>query len=270
MSLDEAIGEIFLANSSHEERVAFSDNLRARFLVPDGGMDSGELSAVLLVESPHTSEVSPPDVNGRFPLAGNARNAAGRRVRVHLNEWIPELALPSRSIGRLVHERCASVRRLGIMNVSRFPMQGKAYESIDRSENDFLENPRWESYVTCVEYIRKAPDRNHYQGFKCKFCSRGGYLKDEINELRSAIDGDLEGRLEQLHERFPSVLLVCCGKVAQTFYERTKVDWPNVANFPHPSPNSRASEGSEEGGGWDLVADVEKQKLIDALSIGEQ
>lgn len=267
MSLHEAIGEIFLANSSGQERVAFSDNLRARFLVPDGGMDSGGLSAVLLVESPHTSEVNPPDVDDRFPLAGTSREAAGRRVRDHLNEWISGLALPEQPIGQLVHEGYSSVRRLGIMNVSRFPMQGEAYESVNRSEGDFRDDPRWESYVTCIEHIRSAPHRNVYRGFKCKFCSRSGFLKDVVNELRSAIDGDLKGRLELLHDRFPSALLVCCGKVAQTFYDRTKVDWQNVANFPHPS---RVPEGPGKGKGWDLVAEEEKQKLVDALSIGSE
>lgn len=256
MSVHERIGAIFLAHSSQDERMAFSSGLQQRFLVRDGGVGHDELRIVLLLESPHKEEVCRPDVNDRFPLAGRA----GEHVRERMDEWKPTLALSDRSIGQLVHDQ--SLRGLGIMNVSQIPLQGETFRSVsNQGDQDFRNVPSWENCLKCMKAIRDRP-RVNYRGLVCKSCSRGGYLKDEMHQLRAAIEEDLKGRLETLRERSPDALLVCCGHVAQTLYERVRIDEQETCNFPHPMCYPPSGESL---GGWHLAEPAAVQRFKQAM-----
>ena len=258
MSLHQGVGEIFLGNGAAEGRATFARSLKEHFWVQDGGVNRGGLAVVLLMESPHTDEISPTNVADRFPLAGHA----GNHVREKLNEWMRTLDLPDESIGKLVHRECDAVRRLSIMNVCRLPFQRKAYESVpSRGRQDCRSSRAWGKFLTCMEHIRGSPCKR-YSGIRCASCSRGGYLKEELRQLCAAIAEDLRGRLERLRNENPDVLLFCCGEVAQAFYEEVRIERQEACNFPHPE---RRPKESGERSGWDLAKPAAKQRLVEAL-----
>ena len=242
MPLHERVGEIFLANEYAEAQAPFPGSL-ARFLVPDIGIDQSGLRVVLLVESPHTGEVRPPEIDNRYPLAGSA----GRHVRDKLAQNQPDF--PAGPIGSLVHQECDTVLRLGIMNVSQLPFQVAPYI---RCNNGVRQTRYWGDYITCMEYIRKRPDILNYPGF-----NRSGDLRCVINRLQRTIVDDLKRRLSILHGRNPCVLLVRCGKVAKNFHEKTDIIMPNTCDLPHPSRN-----------GWQTLDPQETQclrRIVDLL-----
>lgn len=239
MPLHERVGEIFLANNPAQERTDFSDSL-ARFLVDDiGTTDREELSVVLLVESPHIHEIL-----YRYPLAGGA----GICVRDILGKTANRL-FPNEPIGKSIYDDHPDFLRLGVMNVSRLPMQDDAYRPfrndaceygfIPQEENgDCRDDPEWNNYTGHMNTIRKPaltridPDRQ---------------------ALDNAIVEDLRGRLSCLHENYPDILLVCCGvEVAQSFYNKA-ANWepvivmPDACNLPHPSRNGWQTLNPQEG-----------------------
>ena len=207
------IGKIFHANGSAEERADFLNSLE-RFLVPDRGTGRRyELRVVLLVESPHTDEIGPSEIDNRYPLAGDS----GKTVRNRFMEWWPELELPNRSIGKLVHGNDPSVNWLGIMNVCQLPFQKGAYQISD--SGICWNRPDWKNYKKYMSIIRNDP------------CSNGRD-DDDCKKLDDAIAEDFRKRLEFIHRNLPDVLLVRCGKVAKAFY--TKAIEMNTY-LPHPA-----------------------------------
>ena len=226
MPLHQRVGEIFLANEPAEDRECFSTTLE-RFLVPDRGMEQDELSVVLLVESPHTTEVHPNAIGDRYPLAGGTTTSAGQRVRDKFMQCEQELDFPVEPIGQLVHQKHDTVQQLGIMNVSQLPFQKKPYVEQD---NGVHQNSYWGNYIECMKTIRgypRASSRN---------CANCQCLDDAIVE-------NLRRRLECLHGNNPNVLLVRCGGVAQEFYRKAinrepVIVMPNTCCLPHPSHHS--------------------------------
>ena len=265
MPLLQSIGGIFLENGSDEERAAFSNSLE-RFLVPDIGTNRNELSVVLLDESPHTHEVC-----YRYPLAGNA----GRHVRdvfneearrMHPNE-LTRRVLPCGPIGRFVHDghlgrlddngRRHDFLQLGIMNVSQLPFQSKAYDCVPWTVDDCRDRAGWNSYIKCMEYIKKESSVVNYQGFGSNGC-----LQTEINQLRDAIAEDLRGRLEALRGNRPDVLLVRCGEVAQNFYTKADVDMTPSCCLPHPT--RRADRSKKRKMGW-LTLNCQEERCLQKI-----
>ena len=211
MRLLQRIGKIFDPN--------LRDSLR-RFRVKDSGIDRCELRVVLLVESPHTAEVSPPDeknphkIGNRYPLAGES----GTTVSNKFMEWYPKLSgRLNEPIGKLVHNDNPNVNWLGIMNASQLPFQENVYQIPDGAI--CRKHPKWDDYRSYMNIIREGPCRNGRSEVKCK-------------ELDDAIAEDLRGRLEFLHGNHPGVLLVRCGEVAKAFY--AKAIEMNVY-LPHPA-----------------------------------
>ena len=228
MPLHERVGEIFLANESAEAQAPFPGSL-VRFRVPDRGTDRNQLRVVLLVESPHTDEVRPPEIDDRYPLAGSA----GRIVKNKLMDCRLNLPEQPNSIGQLVHDRHNAVQALGIMNVSGLPFQVDPYI---RHNNGVRQTRCWGDYITCMNFIRNNPKTINYQGVQ------GGHLKTEINRLQCAIVDDLRRRLRILHGRSPCVLLVRCGDVAQAFYGKTGITMLHTCNLPHPTNRGSGGE----------------------------
>ena len=237
MPLNDRVGEIFLANRPAPERAAFSNSLK-RFLVPDRGTDREELEVVLLVESPHTTEIFPPEINDRYPLAGDTANSAGLIVRHKLAECRPSLDLPPESIGSLVHQEHNTVQQLGIMNASQLPFQRGAYQFgiICHRERDCRDHDNWDNYIGCMKTIL------------------GGYWRDRRNcpncrHLDDAIAVDLRLRLDCLHIRKPNVKLICCGGVAREFYRKAinrlpvcSINRLSPCNLSHPTNRGRGGE----------------------------
>lgn len=240
MPLHQRIGRIFHANGDTNARRTFSDSLK-RFLVDDIGTDRDELRVVLLVESPHTHEVG-----YCYPLAGET----GRHVRDIINrEEIKRRGyrsiasvLPDGPIGRFVRDghlgrpihdsNHPGFLRLGVMNVSRLPFQGKAYDSVPWADGDCRGHDGWNDYIKCMEYIKKYPgDQNPRK------------LSYEITRLKGAIIEDLRIRLDCPSVNNPYVLLVCCGPVAKEFYTKAIGEMPvcsirlSPCNLPHPAHN---------------------------------
>lgn len=196
--LHERVGEIFLKED--QARAAFSDCLK-RLLVPDGGTMRKVLEVVLLLESPHTDEVRPPNMRDRHPLAGDA----GAEVRDQLAAC--NLALPKQPIGQLVHQGNKAVFRLGLMNVSQLPFQSKPYADVRCTDAN-----SWRDYLKCMSHIRKKPNVRSYQGFNNSNSTGPGRLERELNQLNDAITKDLRRRLKNLQENNPCVQIVPCGR----------------------------------------------------------
>ena len=228
--LHRRVGEVFL---EAEACAAFSDSLR-RFLVPDRGTERDVLSVVLLVESPHTTEVLPRAIDDRYPLAGSDGNHAGRRVNDKFMDC--ELDLPEgQSIGRLVHQGCDTVRGLGIMNASQLPFQEGAYINQDGEDqgDEIRRNTRiWNKYIKSIQYIRKIYQKERLGWKTYKHVEE---LRSTIDCLECAIVMDLRERLRHLHRRNPDVLLVRCGYVARNFYTEARIDIERTCDLPHPS-----------------------------------
>ena len=225
----ESIGDIFDQDLS---------NSLERFLVPDRGTDREGLEVVLLVESPHTTEVRPYAIDARYPLAGATETSAGRRVTDKFIECGLELAPPVGPVGSLVHQG-DTVQQLGIMNVCQLPFQEGAYinQGSEHQGDEVRQNERWPDYIRCMVYIRKEPYVRHYQGFGDPNGNGAGHLEGEINQLQDVIAEDLRERLDTLCENYPDVLLVPCGKVAAAFYLKAR-----VAYLPHPTNRGRRGE----------------------------
>ena len=236
MPLHQRIGRIFCASGDTNAYRDFSNSLK-RFLVKDIGTNRDELRVILLVESPHTHEVG-----YRYPLAGET----GRHVRDIINGCSggPITGeLPDGPIGRFVHDGHLgspnhdsnhSILRLGVMNVSRLPLQGKAYSCVPWGDGDCRGHDRWHDYIRCMEYIKKEPQVQKYRGF-----GDTRQLWDEINQLQCAIAKDLRKRLDCLSVKNRTVLLVHCGPVAKEFYTKAIGGRPicaiNTCDLPHPA-----------------------------------
>lgn len=213
-----------------------SDKLK-RFRVLDGGTHRDELKVVLLVESPHTAEVEPPECRDRYPLAGRT----GKDIRDVLDKYLGGIELPNKSIGELVHRGSLDfIRQLGIMNVSQLPFRGSAYQKLGVEPNC----KNFANYKKCMKNIKSRPFAVTRKIKKCK-------------KLDDAISEDLRIRLEALYKRKPDVLLIRCGEVAQGFYMKAR----KMENYlPHPSrkKNSRS---------WQNLNSQEKQCLQNILCI---
>ena len=201
----------------------FSNSLK-RFLVPDRGTGRRyELRVVLLVESPHIDEIEPSKICNRYPLAGDS----GKEVKNKFMKWWPELKLPNKPIGKLVHYDNSAVNWLGIMNVSQLPFQEGAY-SIPEGKG-CRNHKYWCKYKDYMKTIRGNP-------YADRTCEKRKKLDDAIAE-------DLRGRLEFLHRNLPDVLLVRCGEVAKAFYMKAI---EMNAYLPYPTSPKKKEEPWED------------------------
>ena len=220
MPLLERVGEIFAGIG--EEGTQFSNSLR-RFLVYDGGMDQ-DSTVVLLAESPSEKEVEPDQIDCRHPLAGDS----GTFISNKLAQWKPELDF-SAPIGKLVHETCEVVCRLGVMNVSQLPFERKAYarSNIASRPRDCRDHESWGDFLKCMEYIREHPVGKTYKNME-------GH-RNRIDNLERAIVEDLAQRLPPIGE---DVKVMCLGERAQIFYLKShyyRSTHSHILDFPHPS-----------------------------------
>lgn len=194
----------------------------------EDSLDDAELRTVLLFESPHNDEIS----HGR-PLAGYS----GRQVTKAFSCYHPDFVVLDEPIGcllRRLHDggtveqlsdaALRSLNSLGLMNVSRLPLQGAAY-CLDIRVN-------YNELLCYFEAIKTTLDKN-------KVAKGVEYLRNLNADLPSlrvyeAIRDDLIHRLPQGQD----VVVVPCGRVASAFYYWARLG-PNdeIPNdfVPHPS-----------------------------------
>ena len=197
--------------------------------LPEG--DWGGVKVVLLLESPHKVEVRA----GR-PLAGNS----GASVTRDLGENVPAMRGVAGAVGDLVANGDRRVWWLGIMNASRLPLQASAYPA--NGADHRVDIPAWSEFAKCLPYVR------------------GKRSVTERNEaallMERAIVEDLQERLDGMPVE-NDLLLVCCGKFAQSIFERTRVrDTIRIAYAPHPSNSQWQQERYANGmrGVYDGIA----------------
>ena len=116
------------------------------------------------------------------------------------------------------------VSKFGIMNASRLPLQAVAYR--ENGADHRADIPAWSQFKRCLSYIRGAErlvtDRN-----------------EAALVMERAIVQDLKRRLCDISVE-NDLLIVCCGALAQRFFERTQMRaGVRIVYAPHPSPGPR-------------------------------
>lgn len=197
-----------------------------RFQVNDLPCDKQNIDVVLLCESPHTAETRGRDIKDRYPLAGRS----GKKVTTMLWKYVlcrDENRAPDNAIGALIAKECSDFGQFGIMNVSQFPLQAKAY----CQEQDFygadytMKNAKpLLSLLRSFETILRGPGANTEK--------RGEQAKCVDNLMQK----DLKCRLDAIGK--PGILYVLCGDVAQEFFGKVKNTSTcncNTVCVPHPN-----------------------------------
>ncbi len=203
-----------------EESMLSGEGLRymERFYVPDtpdSCRRNGDVSTILLVESPHTDEVEQSECPcNRYPLAGYS----GRIVSNYL--IYPERGTP---IGRLVHDYNSgsnNIRydRLGIVNVCQFPLQMSCYCWSNVMGNCTSSMTNCLSFLRIMEalfYIKENPRVFIYTnvGFSR---IKNRLRREAVRTLTNIIKCDLRRRLNQYSA---STHIVCCGEFAKMAYQ---------------------------------------------------
>ena len=194
----------------------------------EDSLDEAELRTVLLFESPGNDEIS----HGH-PLAGYS----GREVTKAFSDHHPDFVSLDEPIGcllRRLHDdgtveqlsdaALTSLNSLGLMNVSRLPLQSAAYcVDVRANYNDLL--CYFEAIKTTLEGKEVARGVEYIRNLNADLPSSQVYL---------ALRDDLIHRLPQGQ----NVDVVPCGKVASVFYYWATLnandDIPNDF-VPHPS-----------------------------------
>lgn len=173
-------------------------------------------NTVLLLESPHKSEV-----RKRYPLAGNSGAIVAG-------------AFISGTMGDILHNRCFDDRvirfsvfqRMGVMNVSRLPLQKSAYRDLEGCQD-----------LLCLI--------SHFEKIKNRLDKGRGFPAD-AEETKCAIKDDLKRRIGRLKSQKPraDISYVTCGNVAKEFFDMV---CPNVPASFTPHPSSTAHQWFQDG-----------------------
>ena len=171
---------------------------------------------VLLCESPHVDEVSP---YHRHPLAGSAGLKITRALKPHIRDCLHEYPIGCLLKKRVQH--CV-LKSLGLMNVSRLPLQERPYGPCIGPQYGYL-----------LRDFKKVKERSQRGKHGLNFNT------DHLNKIRDLILRDLRSRLTTLPE---DVLLVPCGHFATNFLRKAECNrqWCgmlqgyNLGFVPHP------------------------------------
>ena len=165
-------------------------------------LQCGSRCAVLLCESPHTKEVC-----AGHPLAGES----GRTVAKAFGRTDP--------IGRILRDcnfgQCELLPCLGVMNVSRLPMQKGPYCSS-------LRNLYWDCLLKPCKTIRGGPSEPRRRDCRTK-------------RLEEALKCDLQQRVDVVRQRHGSIKFITCGTVAKAFLEKIELTNLSLCHVSHPA-----------------------------------
>lgn len=202
--------------------------------VVEDSLNGEELRTVLLCESPHSDEIS----HGH-PLAGHS----GRRITEAFSCYHPDFGALSEPIGCLLRQlhdgetieqlsatALNSLNSLGLMNVSRLPLQGSAYcLDVRVSYSDLL------CYFESIKMTLENSNKNIAQGVRYLRSLEDGLPSLQVYE---ALRDDLLCRLQQFQGQ--DVAVIPCGKVASVFFYWATLE-PNDDEIPNdfvPHPSS--------------------------------
>lgn len=176
-------------------------------------------NTILLTESPHKSEVCK-----RYPLAGDA----GAIVTGAFIGTMGEILYCKRFDDTV--NPLKVFRRIGIMNVSRLPLQRKAYKDVG---------------ALCKKDCNLKNLLGDLQKIK-KRLEKGKQPPSETRNVICTIKDDLKRRIDRLSIRCPDACYVACGSVAKYFLKEA---CPNVQTdyIPHPSkPSAWLGVGTQQ------------------------
>jgi len=191
------------------------DAVRTKYLVED--LLGSDVVVLLLLESPHSHEISSPEIHCRYPAAGDT----GLAISMNLLEGIDE------PIGKYINEDL-NKQKFGIMNCCQLPMQKSAYTSPALSQDllDAFKTIR----NTKINVVKRQKsdtqlvDDKIYENFKKRLSN---FLEDN-NNIK---------------------LVVPCGKMAEYFLNKYEaLDKIEIFPLPHPARNnwSRAKNSIKE------------------------
>ena len=178
----------------------------------------GKCNTILLMESPHKSEVCK-----SYPLAGQAG-------AIIVGAFVG-------TMGEILHCKrfddtvnpLKTFRRMGVMNVSRLPLQEEAYKNVD---------------ALCKEDCNLKALLGNLQKIKMRFEEGKQRPPAGTEHLVDAIEDDLKRRIKELRcpDACADLCYVACGKVAETFLKKV---YPSIKPIyvPHPGKSGAWFEG---------------------------
>ena len=221
-----------LATALGREAADLVEDLGGR-TVMDTLVGAEALRTVLLCESPHHAEIS----HGH-PLAGGSGETVTRAFARNLDEFEGR----EEPIGCLLYRNSQNangqlpppvnrpvLNSLGLMNVSRLPLDSKAY---------CLDARRQYSELLCYfEAVKsRLEKKTPEQGIRFL---RNLPVDHAPSQVYNTLRDDLFHRREQLGQ---NVVIVPCGKVASAFYYWATGNYGyrdhTIGLIPHPSRNS--------------------------------
>ena len=177
-------------------------------------------NTILLFESPYKAEVCK-----NYPLAGNAGATVAGAFIGTMGDILHSEHFDERAFKRF--------EKMGIMNVSRLPLQKDAYSGLENLQMD-LSGPEG---LLC--HFRKIKER-------LEKGSSYNSVQQSVEKTKCAIKNDLKRRVEQLNHLNPcaEVYYVACGNVAKEFF---KAACPNITPTCIPHPSSRKHPWFKDG-----------------------
>ena len=175
-------------------------------------------NTILLLESPHKTEVCK-----SYPLAGKSGIIVAGAFVGTMGDILHSKRFDDRSI-------FSHFKKMGVMNVSRLPLQKKAYCGLE----DLQEN-------SCgLEGLL-----HHFDKIKT-LLQKGRKLKTEFEETKCVIRNDLRCRIDEINRQNSDaeICYVACGSVAKAFF---KMVCPDVKLTSIPHPNSRRHPWFKDG-----------------------
>lgn len=113
--------------------------------------------------------------------------------------------------------------KIGIMNICSIPMQRAAYinQEVEKMYGKF-DTEKYQTFFDVLEKLRTSTKLNYKEAVK--------------NELQDIILNDFREELNKLKDK--KLIIIPCGKTAETFFEAANVkneNWTIVKGVPHPS-----------------------------------
>lgn len=171
-----------------------------------------------ILESPHIDEM-----HHGYPLAGKS----GREMSKYLlNRYDVPLGFIAKTQDLFLSANCLVTNLFSIINVSKQPLQRKAYNNCNIPDN-----------INLMEKLKKLIEQG--ATFQTK------HRQEELNLFKSEIYNSF--KLECRKELKKKTILVPCGKFANLFTSQLIEDLPNkkfklIKGIPHPSRNWKRLE----------------------------